>query len=131
MRYLLIREEDIAGQTDTAYKPRTPDGRVILTEGEAKALDNFSAQFVTADTLRAILDTPAQEPAEPVGEPVEDIDPGFSVTPPSDGDTEDVEPVEEPSNPVEEPSEDVEEPLKDVEETPNVEPLNPEEEHAS
>lgn len=106
MRYLLIREEDIAGQTDTAYKPRTPDGRVILTEGEAKALDNFSAQFVTADILRVILDTPVEEPTEdaevpetPAEEP-EDVDPGFSVTPPAEEDddngVEDVETAEGP-----------------------------------
>ena len=106
MRYLLIKEEEIAGQLDTTYKPRTPDGRIILTEGEAKALDNFSAQFVTAATLRVILDTPVEEPTEdaevpetPAEEP-EDVDPGFSVTPPAEEDddngVEDVEPAEGP-----------------------------------
>lgn len=136
MRYLLINEEEIAGQTDTVYKPRTPDGRIILTEGEAKALDNFSAQFVTADSLRVIMATPINppltpiEPQTPVEEP-EDIDPGFSVTPPEDDGIEDVEPVEEPENPVEETPEDVEEPSEPGQETPNVEPSNQEEEHAS
>ena len=36
MRYLLVREEEIAGQMDTAYRPRVPDGRVILAENRKK-----------------------------------------------------------------------------------------------
>ena len=70
MRYLLINPEEIQSQTDITYKPRTPDGRVILTEGEAKALDNFSAQFVTAAALRELLaGQPEQPPADPEPEP--------------------------------------------------------------
>ena len=70
MRYLLINPEEIAAQTDVTYKPRTPDGRVVLTEGEAKALDNFSAQFVTAAALRELLaGQPEQPPAAPEPEP--------------------------------------------------------------
>lgn len=70
MRYLLINPEEIAAQTDVTYKPRTPDGRVVLTEGEAKALDNFSAQFVTAAALRKLLaGQPGQPPAAPEPEP--------------------------------------------------------------
>lgn len=70
MRYLLINPEEIAAQTDVTYKTRTPDGRVVLTEGEAKALDNFSAQFVTAAALRELLaGQSGQPPAAPEPEP--------------------------------------------------------------
>lgn len=61
MRYLLVREEEIAGQTDTAYKPRVPDGRIILAENEAKGLDNFSAQFLSAEALKALMEQPAPD----------------------------------------------------------------------
>lgn len=70
MRYLLINPEEIQSQTDVTYKTRTPDGRVVLTEGEAKALDNFSAQFVTAAALRELLaGQPEQPPVAPEPEP--------------------------------------------------------------
>ena len=59
MRYLLVREEEIAGQMDTAYRPRVPDGRVILAENEAKGLDNFSAQFLSAGALKVLMEQPA------------------------------------------------------------------------
>lgn len=61
MRYLLVREEEIAGQTDTAYKPRVPDGRIILAENEAKGLDNFSAQFLSAEALKVLMEQPAPD----------------------------------------------------------------------
>lgn len=56
MRYLLVREEEITGQMDTAYKPRVPDGRIILAENEAKGLDNFSAQFLSAEALKVLME---------------------------------------------------------------------------
>ena len=61
MRYLLVREEEIAGQTDTTYKPRVPDGRIILAENEAKGLDNFSAQFLSAEALKVLMEQPAPD----------------------------------------------------------------------
>ncbi len=57
----MVREEEIAGQTDTAYKPRVPDGRIILAENEAKGLDNFSAQFLSAEALKVLMEQPAPD----------------------------------------------------------------------
>lgn len=57
----MVREEEIAGQTDTTYKPRVPDGRIILAENEAKGLDNFSAQFLSAEALKVLMEQPAPD----------------------------------------------------------------------
>ena len=93
MRYLLINPEEIAAQTDVTYKTRTPDGRVVLTEGEAKALDNFSAQFVTAAALRELLaGQPGQPPAGPEPAPEPEPEPGQ----PEEGTEEDTPEEETP-----------------------------------
>lgn len=84
MRYLLINPEEIQSQTDITYKPRTPLGQVILTESEAKALDDFQATFVSAKVLkRLIAEQEEQLQAAQAEDPLEDLpdDPDTDTAP--------------------------------------------------
>lgn len=108
MRYLLIREEEITGQMDTAYKPRVPDGRIILAENEAKGLDNFSAQFLSAEALKVLME---QAVPDTGGEEAPSEEQPSGNLPGEDEDVLEPEPVQE--TPEEPESEMTEEPEKE------------------
>lgn len=56
MNYLLVREEQLAGQGyDYRYNERIPDGRIILPMSAVKVLSNFTPEIISEDNLIQLI----------------------------------------------------------------------------
>ena len=56
MNYLLVKEEQLAGQGyDCQYAERIPDGRIILPLSALKVLSNFTPEIISDDSLKKLM----------------------------------------------------------------------------
>ena len=93
MNYLLVKSEDLDAQGYTyQYAERIPDGRVILPISALKVLSNFTPEVLDEESLKALIRQQREQQAEeqPTEEEVA-VDEGFSVMPPQEETTDQVE----------------------------------------
>lgn len=71
MNYLLVKEEQLAGQGyDYQYAERIPDGRIILPLSALKVLSNFTPDIISDDSLKKLIKE--QEDSGRYDHPIED-----------------------------------------------------------
>ncbi len=93
MNYLLVKSEDLDAQGyPYQYAERIPDGRVILPISALKVLSNFTPEVLDEESLKALIRQQREQQAEeqPTEEEVA-VDEGFSVMPPQEETTDQVE----------------------------------------
>lgn len=89
MNYLLVKSEDLDAQGyPYQYAERIPDGRVILPISALKVLSNFTPDVLDEESLKALIRQ--QREQQPTEEEVA-VDEGFSVMPPQEEITDQVE----------------------------------------
>lgn len=89
MNYLLVKSEDLDAQGyPYQYAERIPDGRVILPISALKVLSNFTPEVLDEESLKALIRQ--QREQQPTEEEVA-VDEGFSVMPPQEETTDQVE----------------------------------------
>ena len=89
MNYLLVKSEDLDAQGyPYQYAERIPDGRVILPISALKVLSNFTPEVLDEESLKALIRQ--QREQQPTEEEVA-VDEGFSVMPPQEEITDQVE----------------------------------------
>lgn len=89
MNYLLVKSEDLDAQGYTyQYAERIPDGRVILPISALKVLSNFTPEVLDEESLKALI---RQQREQQQTEEEVAVDEGFSVMPPQEETTDQVE----------------------------------------
>lgn len=108
MNYLLVKEEQLAGQGyDYQYFERIPDGRIILPLSALKVLSNFTPEIISDDSLLLLIKE--QQDSGLYDKPKEDVTDGMpgndseaSPTTEQPADETSVEEQQPVDNPVEE-----------------------------
>lgn len=89
MNYLLVKSEDLDAQGyPYQYAERIPDGRVILPISALKVLSNFTPEVLDEESLKALI---RQQREQQQTEEEVAVDEGFSVMPPQEETTDQVE----------------------------------------